>query len=84
MTSAKTLRSFQRYFVFDILTNPVADPGEGPGEPPPPPPTYLKVWIRFCNPDRVTLTKKGNILEKNPLPISLFIHTAKFVPFLKS
>ena len=37
-------RSFQRYLILDILTNPV----------------------------RVTLNKKGNILEKNPLPVSLF------------
>ena len=35
---------------------------------------YLKVWIRHCNPDRVTLTEKGNILEKNQLPISLFTY----------
>ena len=39
-------RSFQRYLILDILTNPV----------------------------RVTLTKKGNILGKNPLPVSLFTY----------
>ena len=39
-------RSFQRYPVLDILTNPV----------------------------RVTLPKKGNILGKNPLPVSLFTY----------
>ena len=39
-------RSFQRFLVLDILTNPV----------------------------RVTITKKGNILDKNPLPVSLFTY----------
>ena len=51
-------RSFQRYLVLDILTNPV----------------------------RVTLTKKGNIVGKNPLPVSLFTYYSlkiKFSPFLK-
>ena len=37
-------RSFQRYLILDIRTNPV----------------------------RVTLTKKGKILRKNPLPVLLF------------
>ena len=47
---------------------------------------YLVLDI-LTNPDRVTLTKKGNILGKNPLPISLFTYYSlkiKFVPFLKS
>ena len=51
-------RSFQRYLVLDILTNPV----------------------------RVTLTKKGNIVGKNPPPVSLFTYYSlkiKFSPFLK-
>ena len=51
-------RSFQRYLVLDILTNPV----------------------------RYTLTKKGNIVGKNPLPVSLFTYYSlkiKFSPFLK-
>ena len=51
-------RSFQRYLVLDILTNPV----------------------------RVTLTKKGYIVGKNPLPVSLFTYYSlkiKFSPFLK-
>ena len=39
-------RSFQRYLILDILTNPV----------------------------RVTLTKKGNISWKNPLPVLLFTY----------
>ena len=39
-------RSFQRYLILDILTNPV----------------------------RVTLTKEGNILRKNPLPVLLFTY----------
>ena len=51
-------RSFQRYLVLDILTNPV----------------------------RVTLTKKGNIVGKNPPPVSLFTYYSlkiNFSPFLK-
>ena len=51
-------RSFQRYLVLDILTNPV----------------------------RVTLTKKGYIVGKNPPPVSLFTYYSlkiKFSPFLK-
>ena len=51
-------RSFQRYLVLDILTNPV----------------------------RVTLTKRGNIVGKNPPPVSLFTYYSlkiKFSPFLK-
>ena len=47
---------------------------------------YLVLDI-LTNPDRVTLTKKGNILGKNPQPISLFTYYSlkiKFVPFLKS
>ena len=39
-------RSFQRYLILDIQTNPV----------------------------RVTLTKKGKILGKNPLPVLLFTY----------
>ena len=35
---------------------------------------YLVLDV-LTNPVRVTLTKKGNILGKNPLPISLFLHT---------
>ena len=51
-------RSFQRYLVLDILTNPHS--------------FYTR--------------KEGNILEKNPLPTSLFTFYSlkiKFVPFLK-
>ena len=47
---------------------------------------YL-VLDTLTNPDRVTLTKKGKILGKNLLPISLFAYyplKIKFVPFLKS
>ena len=41
----------------------------------------------LTNPDRVTLTKKGKILGKIPLTISLFTYYSlktKFVPYLKS
>ena len=48
-------RSFQRYLILDILTNPV----------------------------RVTLNKKGNILGKNPLPVSLFTYYSLSCPFPK-
>ena len=44
-------------------------------------------WDIITNPDRVTLTKKGKMLGKFPLPISLFTYYSlkiKFVPFLKS
>ena len=34
---------------------------------------YIGLGI-LTNPDGVTLTKKGNILGKNPLPISLFTY----------
>ena len=40
----------------------------------------------LTNPDRVTLTTKGNILGKNPKPISLFTYyslKSKFAPLLK-
>ena len=44
-------------------------------------------WDILTNPNIVTLTKKGKILGKIPLPISLFTYYSlkvKFVPFLKS
>ena len=46
-------RSFQRYLILDILTNPV----------------------------RVTLTKKGKILGKNPLPVLLFTYYSLRINF---
>ena len=47
---------------------------------------YLVLDI-LTNPDRVTLAKKGNILGKNPFPISLFAYyylKIEFFPFLKN
>ena len=46
---------------------------------------YLVLDI-LTNPVRVTLTKKGNIVGKNPPPVSLFTYYSlkiKFSPFLK-
>ena len=44
---------------------------------------YLVLDI-LTNPERVTLTKKGNFLEKNPLPIWLRTYQVQILAFVQA